>query len=91
MTADSYERCSTTDPFLERDMLDRSARSYLAGADPRDALASPVFASSTEVGALAPLFIQAAAGGSPSYVAQYCVPQDDDSVTVQKIYCHGPG
>jgi acetyl esterase/lipase len=62
MTADSYERCSTTDPFLDRDMLVRSARSYLAGADPRDALASPVFASSTEVGALAPLFIQAGAG-----------------------------
>jgi epsilon-lactone hydrolase len=61
MTADSYTRCATTDPFLDRDTLGRSAQSYLAGTDPRDALASPVFAGA-ELGALAPLLIQAAAG-----------------------------
>jgi hypothetical protein len=22
-------------------------------------------------------------------VAQYCIPQEDDSVTIQKIYCRG--
>jgi epsilon-lactone hydrolase len=62
MTADSYARCSATDPFLDRDMLVRSAQSYLVAADPRDALASPVFASIAELGALPPLLIQAAAG-----------------------------
>jgi monoterpene epsilon-lactone hydrolase len=62
MTADSYVRCSATDPMLDRDMLVRSAQSYLDAADPRDALASPVFASVAELGALPPLFIQAAAG-----------------------------
>jgi len=61
MTADSYTRCSSTDPFLDRDMLDRSAQSYLAGADPHNALASPVFADA-ELGALSPVLIQAAAG-----------------------------
>jgi hypothetical protein len=25
-----------------------------------------------------------------SRLAQYCIPQEDDSVTVQKIYCRGP-
>jgi monoterpene epsilon-lactone hydrolase len=62
MAADSYTRCSTTDPFLDRDTLEQSAQSYLAGADPRDPLASPVCASSSELGALAPLLVQAAAG-----------------------------
>ncbi len=25
-----------------------------------------------------------------SWLAQYCIPQEDDSVTMQKIYCRGP-
>ena len=61
MTADSYTRCATSDPFLDRDTLSRSAQSYLAGTDPRDALASPVFAG-RELDGLAPILIQAAAG-----------------------------
>lgn len=61
MTADSYARCATTDPFLDRDTLGRSAQSYLAGAEPRHALASPIFAGA-ELGGLAPILIQAAAG-----------------------------
>jgi acetyl esterase/lipase len=61
MTADSYTRCATTDPFLDRDTLARSAQSYLAGSDSRDPLASPVFADA-ELGRLAPILIQAAAG-----------------------------
>jgi acetyl esterase/lipase len=61
MTADSYARCATTDPFLDRDTLRRSAQSYLAGADPRHVLASPVLAGA-ELGNLAPILVQAAAG-----------------------------
>ena len=45
-----------------------------------------------------PAFIQAAEGDSfnrttadrNTLVAQYCIPQEDDSVTIQKIYCRGP-
>jgi hypothetical protein len=45
-----------------------------------------------------PAFIQAAESDSSgrvmadrnSRVAQYCIPQEDDSVTMQKIYCRGP-
>jgi len=45
-----------------------------------------------------PAFIQAAEGDSSgrvmadrnSRVAQYCIPQEDDSVIMQKIYCRGP-
>jgi hypothetical protein len=45
-----------------------------------------------------PALIQAAEDDSVSGVAadrntrlaQYCIPQEDDSVTIQKIYCRGP-
>jgi acetyl esterase/lipase len=62
LTADAYTRCSESDPFLDREMLSRSVESYLGAADPRDPLASPVFASEAELGALPPLLVQAAAG-----------------------------
>ena len=62
MTADSYRRCSDTDPFLDAELLGASATSYLAGGDPKDPLASPVFAPSSALVALAPVLIQAAVG-----------------------------
>jgi hypothetical protein len=50
-----------------------------------------------------PAFIQAAEGltdpvissrpvgqTSSTTLAQYCIPQDDDSVTLQKVYCRDP-
>jgi acetyl esterase/lipase len=64
LTADSYERCAATDPFLDRVQLAQSAANYLAGADPRDPLASPALAPLDELGALAPLLIQASAAES---------------------------
>jgi monoterpene epsilon-lactone hydrolase len=62
MTADSYTRCAESDPFLDRNSLKSCAVAYLAGADPQDPLASPVFATPGELSSLAPLLIQAAAG-----------------------------
>ena len=52
-----------------------------------------------------PAFIQAAEGDTDPVMsgrpidqtpsqrarAQYCIPQDDDGVTLQKVYCHTPG
>jgi hypothetical protein len=52
-----------------------------------------------------PAFIQAAEGltdpamssrplsqtADRSWLAQYCIPQGDESVTLQKIYCRSPG
>jgi monoterpene epsilon-lactone hydrolase len=61
VTADSVQRCATTDPFIPAAMLRRAATAYLAGADPLDPLASPVHASRDELGSLAPLLLQAAA------------------------------
>ncbi len=61
LTADSYERCARTDPFLDRVQMAQSAANYLAGADPHDPLASPARAPLAELGALAPLLIQASA------------------------------
>jgi acetyl esterase/lipase len=61
LTADSYQRCAATDPFILPAMARRAATAYLAGADPRDPLASPVHASRDELGSLAPLLLQAAA------------------------------
>jgi len=61
LTADAYERCAATDPFLHMPMLQQSAANYLGGADPRSPLASPAFAQPEELGALAPLLIQASA------------------------------
>ena len=60
-TAASYERCAATDPFFDRARAQQSAVTYLAGADPRDPLASPALAPLDELGALAPLMIQASA------------------------------
>lgn len=57
--ADSYSRCAATDPFVNRDSGNSSAAAYLNGADPRDPLASPVFASRKVLGRLAPLLLQA--------------------------------
>jgi hypothetical protein len=52
-----------------------------------------------------PAFIQAAEGlpdpvissrpvgqtADRSWLAQYCIPQGDESMTLQKIYCRSPG
>lgn len=62
MSADAYERNAASDRHLDRTSLSASARCYLAGADPRDPLASPVCASADELSALAPMLIQAALG-----------------------------
>ena len=42
-------RARATDPFLDRERLEQSAANYLAGADPRDPLASPALAPPAEL------------------------------------------
>lgn len=51
----SYRSKAGTDPFVSKDRLDPTAQAYLAGADPRDPIASPVFADFSGV---APILIQ---------------------------------
>ena len=58
---ESYERCAAADPFVSRADSDRAARTYLAGAEATDPLASPVFAPAKVLGRLAPLLLQASA------------------------------
>lgn len=60
-SGESYERCAATDPFVNHADSERGAAAYLNGADPRDPLASPVFAKSKVLGRLAPLLLQASA------------------------------
>lgn len=53
---DSYKRLADADPFLTERGLLQDAATYLAGADAKNPLASPVFA---DPAGLPPLFIQA--------------------------------
>jgi len=55
ISARSYSARADLDPMLNRDQLMMMASSYLAGADPRTPLASPVFA---DLKGLPPLLIQ---------------------------------
>ncbi len=52
---DSYTRLADTDPFLSKSGLLQDASLYLAGADPKNPLASPVYADLT---GLPPMLIQ---------------------------------
>jgi epsilon-lactone hydrolase len=79
-SADAYERCAATDPFVTRASSLRSAASYLGGADPRDPLASPVHAPAEELGALAPLLIHASAAE---------VLADDASLLAERVQAAG--
>jgi acetyl esterase/lipase len=56
-SAGSFERNAATDPFVDLEMCRRAVDDYLQGHDPRDPLASPVFAKGHD---LAPLLIHAA-------------------------------
>ncbi|MFH8369977.1 alpha/beta hydrolase [Streptomyces sp. NPDC018031] len=62
VTADSYDRCAARDPMLGRAVLRESAEAYLAGADPRDPLASPLFADEAALAWLPPLLVQVGEG-----------------------------
>jgi epsilon-lactone hydrolase len=44
-SSDSYKRLADVDPMVSKDDLDMMAAAYLGPADPRDELASPLFAS----------------------------------------------
>ncbi|MFB6813892.1 alpha/beta hydrolase [Streptomyces sp. NPDC056347] len=55
----AFERCAATDPVLDRASLRHSASLYLAGADPRDPGASPLFADAASLAALPPVLLQA--------------------------------
>ena len=56
LSGESYDRNAATDPDVERWRLEEMARLYLAGADPRTPLASPVFG---DLAGLPPLLIHA--------------------------------
>jgi monoterpene epsilon-lactone hydrolase len=73
---DAHRRCADTDPFIDSPMLQRAAKQYLGGADPRDPLASPAHASSDDLAGLAPLLLQAAANE---------VLADDSSIVAERI------
>jgi acetyl esterase/lipase len=62
LSSDSYTRCRATDIALRIEEIRRCATAYLDGADPRDPLASPVFASPDELSGLAPLLLHATTG-----------------------------
>jgi len=55
-SAECYERLDGLDPLLTKDGLDEMAEAYLAGTDPRDPRASPLFAPSLK--GLPPLCIE---------------------------------
>lgn len=55
----SYDRCAATDRIIDRAGSLRSALAYLDGADPRDPLASPLFADDEALAALPPSLVQA--------------------------------
>lgn len=57
-TAESFTSKAAEDPSVQKPGLDNMAGLYLAGADPRAPLASPLFA---DLSGLAPLFIQVGA------------------------------
>jgi acetyl esterase/lipase len=61
LTADSYDRCAATDPYLDRARLSASAVNYLAGADPHDPLVSPALAPPEEWAGRAPVLVQSSA------------------------------
>jgi phosphinothricin tripeptide acetyl hydrolase len=56
LAGESYHRNAATDPDVLRWRLEEMARHYLAGADPRSSLASPVFA---DLAGLPPLLVHA--------------------------------
>jgi monoterpene epsilon-lactone hydrolase len=55
-SAPSYRRVGERDPMVSKEALDVLADAYLSGADPRDALASPLFAP--DLSGLPPLHIE---------------------------------
>lgn len=58
-TGESYETRAAADPIHQRPMIQAMARNYLgAGVDPRDPLASPLYASEEELAALPPILLQ---------------------------------
>jgi acetyl esterase/lipase len=77
---DSHQRCAETDPFIKTSMLRRAAQSYLAGADPKDPLASPAHATADELADLAPVLLQAAANE---------VLADDSALLAERIAAAG--
>lgn len=58
ITGASYETRAAADPIHQRVMLQAMARNYLGGADPRDPLASPMYAGDDRLRALPPLLLQ---------------------------------
>lgn len=59
LESEAFERCAATDPVLDRSSLRHSAELYLAGADPREPAASPLFADDAALAALPPVLLQA--------------------------------
>lgn len=58
-TGESYETRAAADPIHQRPMIQAMARNYLgSGADPRDPLVSPLYASDGELAHLPPLLLQ---------------------------------
>lgn len=58
-SGESYETRAALDPIHQRPMIVAMARNYLGGAgDPRDPLASPLFAAPGELAALPPMLLQ---------------------------------
>lgn len=58
-TGESYETRAAADPIHQRPMIQAMARNYLgSGVDPRDPLASPLYASDAALAALPPLLMQ---------------------------------
>src|SRR5690606_5298718 len=58
-TGESYETRAAADPIHQRPMIQAMARNYLgAGGDPRDPLASPMYASANALARLPPLLLQ---------------------------------
>ena len=54
-SGESYRTRAEQDPLVKKSMLDEMARSYLAGTDPTDPLASPLFGN---LAGLSPVLIQ---------------------------------
>ncbi|MFA7556253.1 MAG: alpha/beta hydrolase [Hydrogenophaga sp.] len=58
-SGESYETRATLDPIHQRPMIAAMARNYLGGTgDPKDPLASPLFAAPDELAALPPMLLQ---------------------------------
>ncbi len=73
VTSEAYERCRESDAVLSRESMRESAWRYLAGADPRTPLASPVFAEDAALAWLPPVLVQASAGEVLSGDAEWFV------------------